>query len=182
MHRSAPLTRPLCCAVAGSDAVRCCSAAVLLCFCPCRVSSLSCQSRSLFLVALVALLPAVAVLAQGSARLLVQKSLDHHTSMPHNFAINSPINVSITIINAGDASAYDLVLEDAWGQTGMFEVEAGKGTGQSKRDKCALYVGPCASLIVCSVPLPSHRSACRWLLSLRPSTAQSDGVASLQWR
>lgn len=93
------------------------------------------QSRAFVILAVLALLPAAAVLAQGSARLLVHKSLDHHASMPHNFALNAPINVSLTLINAGDATAYDVVLEDSWGQSGMFEVEAGKGTGPYKFDE-----------------------------------------------
>ena len=50
----------------------------------------------------------------GSARLLVQKSLDHHTTMPHNFALDSPINVTLTVLNIGDAAASDVVLEDGW--------------------------------------------------------------------
>ncbi len=57
---------------------------------------------------------ALPVLGEGAARLLVQKSLDHHTLMPHNFAIDSPINVTLQVINAGDAVASAIKLEDSW--------------------------------------------------------------------
>jgi len=79
------------------------------------------QSRllCLLLVAVVALSSASLSLGQnvpasGSARLLVQKSLDHHTLFPQNFALDSPINVTLTVRNAGDVAATDIKLEDSW--------------------------------------------------------------------
>lgn len=84
---------------------------------PSLLLPLSVQSRLLpVLLLAVGLLPllAAATVSSGSARLLVQKSLDHHTTMPHNFALDSPINVTLTVLNIGDAAASDVVLEDGW--------------------------------------------------------------------
>lgn len=79
------------------------------------------QSRLLSLVCLVAVcvLPVLGEVAVTDAtvvgaRLLVQKSLGHHAAMPFNFARDTPINVTLTAINIGDAPATGVVLEDSW--------------------------------------------------------------------
>lgn len=68
----------------------------------------------------------------GSARLLVQKQLDHHATMPYNFPILTPINVTITVVNIGDAAAYDVNIADEW--LSGFEL-SGPSAGQNKWDK-----------------------------------------------
>jgi len=64
------------------------------------------------------------------ARLLVQKLLDSHPQMPWNFALDVPINVTLTLVNLGDYPAQDVVLEDSW--SGHFEVS---GSGVNKWDE-----------------------------------------------
>jgi len=62
----------------------------------------------------LALVAAQSAAPSGAARLLVAKQLDHHTLMPHNFALDAPINVTLSIFNAGDVPARDIKLEDSW--------------------------------------------------------------------
>jgi hypothetical protein len=94
------------------------------------------QSRLLSLLCLVAVC-ALPVLSQvtvtadapsAGGRLLVQKSLDHHATMAWNFARDNPINVTLTVINVGDAPAYDVVLEDSWASG--FELSGSAGTNK----------------------------------------------------
>lgn len=113
---------------------------------PCRTPSSSSplpspplpQSRSLLSLLVVVLLATCAVSSAdeavvsqtGSAKLIVQKQLDHNLRTPFNFAIDAPINVTFTVVNVGDAAAYDVVLEDSW--AAGFEVS---GSGTQKWDE-----------------------------------------------
>ena len=59
-------------------------------------------------------------------KLLAHKQLDYLPTMPFNFARDAPINVTLTLINIGDAPAFDVVLQDSW--SAGFELSGSSGT------------------------------------------------------
>jgi len=82
-----------------------------------------------FFCLLLALLAFAAPVLANEARLLVYKQLDHNRVVPYNFALGQPINVTLTVINVGDATAHDVAVEDQWSEA-MFKVE---GSDASQR-------------------------------------------------